>query len=174
MQADVLLEPSDVIQKVEITTIDTFYDTVQLGDHIAVPMITGGWHHGIFVGKTQSPTSSVIHLESATYKLDPMGVFRGDAAHLAIIYYKEADKAGTLQRAQEAYTRGIYNFLLHNCEHFAAFCATGRSVPNFLTEVLRCIEVKLSIACVPVITRPSCAKSRMLFSCAGVGTGSEH
>lgn len=109
------------------------------GDHVYVRCQANGipfQHHGIDMGD-----GTVIHLapesgarialrdnsEAFSVRRDPMSVFsNGEPVHVVELT-GERTKAETAAAAEAQLGRTGYSLLDDNCEHFARFCATGKS-----------------------------------------------
>ena len=136
------------------------------GDHIAVPFggawvdgcYTGLWHHGIFAGVNEDNEPIAIEMSGrtdieASIKEVTLERFRGGETVFAIVVY-DADtdvlKGTTLNKARLALQlykddpQDLYNALGSNCEHFATWCRTGRSVNNLSSMYQLVCSLKVS------------------------------
>ena len=99
------------------------------GDHIYVKrkgMLYS--HHGIYAGKGR-----VIHFKGAVKeKKDPVVIktdienFLNGGKLKRRDYKKRLSHAETLRIARDHLSKKGYSLAFNNCEHFAAYCATGK------------------------------------------------
>lgn len=122
------------------------------GDHIAVPFggswvegrYTGLWHHGVFAGVNEDNEPIAVEMSGrtdieASIKEVTLGQFRGDATIFAIVLYDSdtdvlkhttLNKARLAQQLYKDHPQDLHNVIGSNCEHFATWCRTGRSVKH--------------------------------------------
>lgn len=97
------------------------------GDHIYVLRGRHYTHHGIDGGD-----GSVIHFVGPRGSVrrvarTPMEVFAAGAPVLVRAYEPHLDADETIRRAESRLGRAGYHLVRNNCEHFAAWCRTGRA-----------------------------------------------
>ena len=120
---------------------------IQRGDHLIARDADGVIeHHGIFLGRLDAITKVADFWgedkESARIRIRPLFHFVSGKAQLLVVRYNwdEKDTAWrdlsaelAIALAKEGHPQPLYNFLSHNCDHFATFCRTFRYVTKRAT-----------------------------------------
>jgi hypothetical protein len=104
-------------------------EDLKYGDHIYVRRKGLFYsHHGIYAGK-----GTVIHFKGAVKeKKDPVVIktdiesFLNGGKLKRRDYKKRLPHVETLRIAREHLSKKGYSLAFNNCEHFAAYCATGK------------------------------------------------
>ena len=104
-------------------------EDLKYGDHIYVRRKGLFYsHHGIYAGK-----GTVIHFKGAVKeKKDPVVIktdiesFLNGGKLKRRDYKKRLPHAETLRIARDHLSKKGYSLAFNNCEHFAAYCATGK------------------------------------------------
>lgn len=129
------------------------------GDHIKVKRMGGLYtHHGIDMGD-----GTVIHLSgeptrrrAAEVQQVPMDEFlKGGAPELVGHAEPRHSAAATVKEARKHLGEGGYDLWRNNCEHFAAYCATGRRESEQITLVKRVARVAGTAAAATIIVAGS-------------------
>lgn len=115
------------------------------GDHIAVPRWNGCYtHHGIDMGD-----GTVVHFSGEPLRLrdacvvrEPMDVFCQGAKPRVVPHAKARRSAEEVVEAALAQLgqRG-YHLWANNCEHFAAWCKTGKAESRQVRRVVKAAAV---------------------------------
>ena len=97
------------------------------GDHIYVPRGRHYTHHGIDCGD-----GSVIHYVGPRGSVrlvarTPMKEFAAGSAVLVLVHEPRLDADETMTNAESRLGQVGYHLVRNNCEHFAAWCCTGRA-----------------------------------------------
>lgn len=110
---------------------------MKIGDHIKVKR-TGYWHHGIYCGH-----NSVIHytgtpfnykeacIEKCTIEKFSKGKKIEIVSHVNMLPRKEI-----IKRAESRIGEKNYCVIRENCEHFATWCCTGKSISKQINDTL--------------------------------------
>lgn len=116
--------------------------TRRIGDHL-VTQRTGYTHHGIYIGSDQ-----VIHYSGfangmnkgkiETTSLDDF--MNGQFTFVKRWHNPRYRGDSVVKRAQSRLGEDEYNLLTKNCEHFAAWCITGKSESEQVNTYLKLIE----------------------------------
>lgn len=113
-----------------------------IGSHLKVAR-SGYTHHGIYIGNGQ-----VIHYEGfcEAFKYAPITCvslleFQGVAKQIQLVSYHRDELLYSpdeiVQRAKSRLGENRYSLLNNNCEHFASWCITGKSVSKQVNLVKR-------------------------------------
>lgn len=133
----------------------------KLGDHLYVyrlhkkavrqaPKMRGYTHHGIYVGEGRIVDFSGL---SAGYNKGAIRMvdFSRFASGFSVYRWSYDSYRGEMyssseiaQRARSQIGKSQYNVLIKNCEHFANWCVTGRSIsrqiPVHMQKAIRCFH----------------------------------
>ncbi len=109
------------------------------GDHIYVKRKTRFYtHHGIYIGE-----GKVIHFTgSIREKVDPevrettLARFLKGRKLKRRNYHKRLSATETIRIAKEQLSNKNFSMIWNNCEHFAAYCATGKKKSRQVKRVL--------------------------------------
>lgn len=102
-----------------------------IGAHLKVARM-GYTHHGIYIGNGQ-----VIHyagfceaFKSAPVEITSLEKFQGSAKKIKVVSYDTPcfSPQEIVRRAKSRLHEDKYHLLRNNCEHFATWCVTGKSV----------------------------------------------
>ena len=99
------------------------------GDHIYVKRSTRFYkHHGIYMGdgKVIHVSGSVREKVSPEVRESDLSLFLKGKAPKKMQYHKRLPASETIRTAKKLLRDGSYSMVLNNCEHFAAYCATGK------------------------------------------------
>ncbi|MGA9102697.1 lecithin retinol acyltransferase family protein [Aeromicrobium sp.] len=100
------------------------------GDHVYVRRGRHYTHHGIDCGD-----GSVIHYVGSRGSIrhvakTPYGVFAGDSDVVVRTYDQRLSADETMRNAESRLGTANYHLVRNNCEHFAAWCSTGRAASS--------------------------------------------
>jgi hypothetical protein len=100
------------------------------GDHVYVRRGLRYSHHGIDCGDGTvihyvGPRASVRHVERTSYE-----VFAADSTVLVRAYEQRLSPDETIGNAESRLGAAGYHLLRNNCEHFSAWCCTGRAASS--------------------------------------------
>lgn len=140
--------------------VDRMHEQLFRGDHIIV-RDTGSkapFHHGIYIGKLPEVGDDyyVVDMfgeskEDARVAVRSVSIFLNTSMQpqLAVIKYKSRafEEFAALIALQCCETRlawpGLYNLFSHNCENFATWCKTLRSVNDIVFYTIHTITLAL-------------------------------
>ena len=113
----------------ESPSVDSPAPRLRIGDHLlsARRFIT---HHGIYVGNRQ-----VIHyagltsgLQAGPVKVSPLEEFLADHPYKVREYKTRTySREESVERARTRIGEDLYHPVFNNCEHFVAWCITGKT-----------------------------------------------
>jgi hypothetical protein len=100
------------------------------GDHVYVRRGLRYSHHGIDCGDGTvihyvGPRARLRHVVRTTYE-----EFAGDSTVLVRAYEQRLSPDETVRNAESLLGTGDYHLLRNNCEHFSAWCCTGRAASS--------------------------------------------
>ena len=99
------------------------------GDHIYVKRSTRFYkHHGIYMGdgKVIHVSGSVREKVSPEVRESDLSLFLKGKSPRRIAYRERLPASETIRTAKNLLRDGSYSMVWNNCEHFAAYCATGK------------------------------------------------
>lgn len=136
-----------------MTTINQF----AIGSHLKVARF-GYSHHGIYIGNGQ-----VIHyagfceaFRSGPIEIATLATFQGRAKTIEVIEYNHQYFSSNeiVARAKSRLAENSYNLIFNNCEHFACWCVTGKSISQQVKKVVHWVSMlTLSLAITPKLKR---------------------
>lgn len=99
------------------------------GDHIYVKRSGRFYkHHGIYMGdgKVIHVSGSVREKVSPEVRESDLSLFLKGKSPKKMKYHTRLPASETIRTAKKLLRDGSYSMVLNNCEHFAAYCATGK------------------------------------------------
>ena len=126
------------------------------GDHIYVKRSSRFYkHHGIYMGdgKVIHVSGSVREKVSPEVRESDLSLFLKGKAPKKVTYHTRLPASETIRTAKKLLRDGSYSMVLNNCEHFAAYCATGKKKSMQVRKIVAGLSTAAAGIVILVLTK---------------------